>query len=194
MPQASRGNPDQTPAMRQFHHFKKQYPQCVLFFRIGDFYETFYDDAKLAHKILGGTLTQRTEGVPMAGVPFHAVEGYLRRMIQAGYRVAVCDQVQDPAQAKGVVDREVTRVITPGTLTDETLLEEGQENPLAAVVFPGPDLSSASVAWVELSTGVFRVAQFSADELADELARIAPRELLYPDDDTAVAPPQVRPR
>lgn len=198
MPQASRGNPDQTPAMRQFHHFKKQYPQCVLFFRIGDFYETFYDDAKLAHKVLGVTLTQRTEGVPMAGVPFHAVEGYLRRMIQAGYRVAVCDQVQDPAQAKGVVDREVTRIITPGTLTDETLLEEGQENPLAAVVFSvaGPGTQNpqptALVAWVELSTGVFRVAQFSALELADELARIAPRELLYPDDDTAVVPPQIK--
>lgn len=202
MPQASRGNPDQTPAMRQFHHFKKQYPECVLFFRIGDFYETFYDDAKLAHKVLGVTLTQRMEGVPMAGVPFHAVEGYLRRMIQAGYRVAVCDQVQDPAQAKGVVDREVTRVITPGTLTDETLLEEGQENPLAGIVWdkgsgsrvqgPGSEGGDASVAWVELSTGVFRVARFAAEEVADELARIAPRELLYVDDDSGTVPPEVK--
>ena len=108
---------DDTPAMRQFHRFKKQHPDCVLFFRMGDFYEMFYDDAELAHRVLGVTLTQRTEGVPMAGVPYHAVENYLRRMIEAGYRVAVCDQVEDPAQAKGVVKRDVTRVITPGTLS-----------------------------------------------------------------------------
>src|SRR3982751_4333355 len=86
-----------TPAMRQYHAFKKLHPQCVLFFRIGDFYEMFFDDALLAHKVLGVTLTRRTEGVPMAGVPFHAVEGYLRRMIQAGYRVARCEQGGGPA-------------------------------------------------------------------------------------------------
>ncbi len=115
----AKGDANHTPAMRQFHRFKKQHPDCVLFFRMGDFYAMFHDDAKLAHKVLGVTLTQRTKGIPMAGVPYHAVENYLRRMIQAGYRVAVCDQVEDPAQAKGVVKRDVTRVITPGTLTDE---------------------------------------------------------------------------
>ncbi len=172
-----KGGKDLTPAMRQFVRFKKQYPNCVLFFRMGDFYEMFYDDAKLAHKVLGITLTQRTEGVPMAGVPYHAVENYLRRMILAGYRVAVCDQVEDPKQAKGVVDRDVTRVVTPGTLTDEVLLEEASENPLAAVMFH--DDSSASLAWAELSTGAFAVATLGGQELSDELGRIAPRELLY---------------
>lgn len=163
--------------MQQFHRFKKQHPGCVLFFRMGDFYEMFYDDAELAHKVMGVTLTQRTAGVPMAGVPYHAVENYLRRMIQAGYRVAVCDQVEDAAQAKGVVKRDVTRVITPGTLTDESLLEEGQENPLAAVVYHSDE--QAAIAWAELSTGAFHVASLSHGEVADELARIRPSELIY---------------
>ena len=174
---------DDTPAMRQFRTFKNQYPDCVLFFRMGDFYEMFYDDARLAHKVLGVTLTQRSEGIPMAGVPYHSAEGYLRRMIQAGHRVAVCEQMEDPAAAKGVIRREVARVITPGTITDESLLEEGRENPLAAIYFHVAREKTAppqaSVAWAELSTGSFFVATFSADQLADELARIAPRELLY---------------
>ena len=169
--------PKLTPAMQQFHRFKKQHPHCVLFFRMGDFYELFYDDAKLAHKVLGVTLTQRTEGVPMAGVPYHAVEGYLRRMIQAGYRVAVCEQIEDPKEAKGVVQRDVTRVITPGTLTDEHLLDDASENPLAAVVFV--DDATVALAWAELSTGSFHVGAFRRDEALDELARIAPRELLF---------------
>ena len=126
---AKANDPHQTPAMKQFHAFKQQYPGTVLFFRMGDFYEMFYEDAELAHKVLGVTLTQRTKGIPMAGVPFHAVDGYLSRMIQAGYRVAVCDQVENPAEAKGVVKRDVTRVVTPGTVTDESLLEDGIEKP-----------------------------------------------------------------
>ncbi len=168
-----------TPAMRQFHRFKEQHPDCVLFFRMGDFYEMFYDDAKLANKVLGVTLTQRTAGIPMAGVPHHSVSGYLRRMIQAGHRVAVCEQMEDPAQAKGVVRREVTRVITPGTLTDESLLEEGRENPLAVVTVDGDH--KASIAWAELSTGAFAFTTIGVRELGDELSRIAPSELLYPE-------------
>ena len=167
----------ETPAMKQYFGFKKQHPDCVLFFRMGDFYEMFYDDAILANKVLGVTLTQRSPGQPMAGVPYHAVEGYLRRMIQAGYRVAICDQVEDPAQAKGIVKRDVTRLITPGTVTDEAMLEEGQENPLAAILFHDDD--HACVAWAELSTGSFWLASLATKDLADELARIAPRELLY---------------
>lgn len=163
--------------MRQFHHFKEIYPDCVLFFRMGDFYEMFHQDAVLAHKVLGVTLTQRTEGVPMAGVPYHAVTSYMHRMVKAGYRIAICDQVEDPATAKGVVKRDVTRIITPGTLTDENLLDEGQENPLAAVQLHKDH--RASCAWVELSTGTFQVATFQMHELVDELARIAPSELLY---------------
>ncbi len=170
-----------TPAMRQYFRFKRQHPDCVLFFRMGDFYEMFFDDAILVHKVLGVTLTQRTKNVPMAGVPFHAAESYLRRMIQAGHRVAVCEQMEDPAQAKGVVRRDVTRVITPGTLTDESFLEEGSSNHLAAVVFHDLDdkQPGASVAWAELSTGAFHLATFPAASLADELARIRPSELLY---------------
>ncbi|MCC6683066.1 MAG: DNA mismatch repair protein MutS [Phycisphaeraceae bacterium] len=170
-------DPHTTPAMKQYHRFKQQHPGCVLFFRMGDFYEMFYDDAQLAHRVLGVTLTQRTKGIPMAGVPYHAVEGYLRRMIQAGYRVAVCDQIEDPALAKGVVDRDVTRVVTPGTLTDESLLADDQENALAAVSFPSD--SEAAIAWAELSTGAFQVMLTPANQLADELARIKPGELLY---------------
>ncbi len=191
----SKGDPRQTPAMRQYFTFKKQHPECVLFFRMGDFYEMFDEDAKLAHKVLGVTLTQRTAGVPMAGVPFHAVEGYLRRMIQAGYRVAVCDQMEDPAKSTGpIVERAVTRVVTPGTLTDAALLDEAKENPLAAVMFLAADKKSAVVekngtkheppmqvamAWAEVSTGAFHTALFSDASWVDELVRLAPRELLY---------------
>ncbi len=182
-----------TPAMRQYHAFKKQHPQCVLFFRMGDFYEMFFDDALLAHRVLGITLTSRTEGVPMAGVPFHAVEGYLRRMIQAGHRVAVCEQMEDAALAKGVVKREVTRVITPGTLTDEALLEEGKENPLAAITFhPGNDGPAVSIAWAELSTGSFTLMTINVEEIADELARIHPRELLYVESADGQPPTRIR--
>jgi len=166
-----------TPAMQQFQRFKEQFPDCILFFRMGDFYELFYDDATTAHKVMGVTLTQRTEGVPMAGVPYHSVDGYLRKMIQAGFRVAVCDQVEDPAKAKGVVKRDVTRVITPGTLTDESLLEEGLENPLAAVMFHNDD--EASLAWTELSTGAFAVTSLPVAQLRDEVARVNPSELIY---------------
>lgn len=182
-----------TPAMRQFKHFKQQHPGCVLFFRMGDFYEMFFDDAELAHRVLGVTLTQRTAGVPMAGVPYHSVEGYLRRMIQAGHRVAVCDQVEDAKDAKGVVKRDVTRVITPGTLTDESLLADEQVNPCAAVVFHGEGSGSgkASIAWAELSTGSFQLATVAADEVGDELARINPSELLYCETAVGSAPPRV---
>jgi DNA mismatch repair protein MutS len=183
-----------TPAMRQYKHFKKQHPGCVLFFRMGDFYEMFYEDAVLAHKAMGITLTQRTEGVPMAGVPYHSVEGYLRKMIQAGHRVAICEQVEDAAQAKGVVKRDVTRVMTPGTLTDESLLEEGAENPLAAIAYhhqEGSDGAQASIAWVELSTGAFSVATLDEAEAEEELARIAPSELLYCDTATGDAPMRI---
>src|SRR5262245_61235608 len=127
--------PSLSPAMKQYREFKKQYPDYVLFFRMGDFYEMFWEDAKLAHRVLGVTLTSRNKGaadeIPMAGVPFHAVDGYLRRMIAAGYRVAICEQMEDPATAKGVIRRDVTRLMTPGTLTDDPLLDGRSENFLA---------------------------------------------------------------
>ena len=166
-----------TPAMQQFFNFKEQYPGCILFFRMGDFYEMFYEDAETAHRVLGVTLTQRSKGQPMAGVPFHAVESYIARMVKAGYRIAVCDQVEEASQAKGVVKRDVTRVITPGTLTDESLLSDDQVNHLAAVCFHSD--TEASIAWAELSTGSLSVATLPISVLADELARVNPSELLY---------------
>ncbi|MFK7789473.1 MAG: DNA mismatch repair protein MutS [Phycisphaeraceae bacterium] len=183
-----------TPAMRQYKHFKKQHPGCVLFFRMGDFYEMFYEDAVLANRVMGITLTQRSEGVPMAGVPYHSVEGYLRKMIQAGHRVAICEQVEDAKEAKGVVKRDVTRVMTPGTLTDESLLDEGAENPLAAITYhhqAGSAGAQASIAWLELSTGSFSVATLNETEAEEELARIAPSELLYCDTATGDAPMRI---
>jgi len=192
-------DPHSTPAMKQFHRFKQQHPGTVLFFRMGDFYEMFYEDAELAHKVLGVTLTQRTKGIPMAGVPYHSVEGYLRRMIQAGHRVAVCEQMQDPSEAKGVVERDVTRVITPGTLTDESLLAEDEQNVLAAVVFLGGSGDGAkdkqgdrvALAWCELSTGLLQATVLEGSQAGDELARIGPREVLYVETATGEVPPRV---
>jgi DNA mismatch repair protein MutS len=165
--------------MRQFARFKRQHPDCILFFRMGDFYETFNDDAVTAHKALGITLTQRTEGVPMAGVPFHAVESYLRRMIEQGYRVAVCDQIQDPKEAKGIVERAVTRVLTPGTLVDESLLDEALPNQVAAVHWPDGPAGTAVLAAAELSTGAFVVLDLAPATVVDEIVRLAPSELLF---------------
>ncbi|MGH7178551.1 MAG: DNA mismatch repair protein MutS, partial [Tepidisphaeraceae bacterium] len=131
-----------SPAMRQYQQFKVQYPGYVLFFRMGDFYEMFWEDAKLAASVLGVALTSRSRGgieaddaIPMAGVPFHAVEAYLRKMIAAGHKVAICEQTEDSSQAKGLVKRDVVRLMTPGTLTDDPLLDGRAENNLAAVAF-----------------------------------------------------------
>ncbi len=185
-PAALEANPlFQTPAMRQWLRFKTLHPECLLFFRMGDFYELFDRDAVVVHQALGLTLTERTKGMPMAGVPFHSAEGYLRRLIDQGYRVAVCDQLQDPKDAKGVVDRGVTRVLTPGTLVDETLLEEGRANQLAAIAFDG---SRAAIALLELSTGSFTVLEIPTDRASDELQRIAPAEVLYAEETDGSVP------
>ena len=165
-----------TPAMQQFVRFKKAHPECVLLFRMGDFYELFGDDAILAHKALAITLTERTKGMPMAGVPHHALEGYLRRLVEQGHRVAICDQVQDPKDAKGVVERAVTRVLTPGTLVDETLLEDGTSNHVAAIRIDGDD---AAIATAELSTGRFDLHETTLSCLVDDLIRIGPAEIVH---------------
>ena len=179
-------DPRQTPAMKQFYRFKQRHPDCILLFRMGDFYETFDDDAVTCHKALGLTLTKRTEGLPMAGVPYHQLEVYLRRLIQQGYRVAVCDQVQDPKEAKGIVERAVTRVITPGTLVDDSLLEDAASNRLAAVCAAGSD--RLGIAVVEASTGAFTLLDAAAGGLADALAGRSVGEVLFPDgtDDAAI--------
>jgi DNA mismatch repair protein MutS len=170
-----------TPAMAQYLAQKQRHPDALLFFRMGDFYELFFDDAKTAAKALGITLTSRSKGegaIPMAGVPYRAIDGYLRRLVQMGHKVAICEQLQDPKDAKGVVERAVVRVVTPGTLTEDNLLDGRRDNHLAALAF-GRD--RVGIAWAELSTGAFRVHECALDRLGDELARIEPAELLLPE-------------
>jgi DNA mismatch repair protein MutS len=177
-----------TPAMQRYLEVKAQNPGTILLFRIGDFYELFYEDAQTVARVLGLTLTSRDKGstnpVPMAGFPYHQLDNYLRRLIQAGFRAAVCEQVEDVAVAKGLVKREVTRVVTPGTLTDDALLDPRQSNFLAAVCV-GKDLCGLS--WLELSTGRFVAAEIEPQHLADELARLAPAECLVPEGNTSIA-------
>jgi DNA mismatch repair protein MutS len=171
-----------TPAMKQFHQFKKKYPDAILFFRMGDFYETFYDDARTCSQVLGLTLTSRNKGdnpIPLAGVPYHAVDGYLKKMLQAGYKVAVCEQIEDPKTAKGVVERDVIRIVTPGTLTDDTMLNAKENNFLCAVGL-GTN-ATAAISWVDVSTGHFFVQQTEEKNLLDELLRLSPAECLLPD-------------
>jgi DNA mismatch repair protein MutS len=153
---------------------------------MGDFYELFFDDAKTAARTLGLSLTSRDKGenpIPMAGFPHHQLESYLGKLVSAGMRVAICEQMEDPRQAKGIVRREVTRVVTPGTLTDDALLDPHENNYLAAVVTGEP----AGLAWVELSTGRFFAATFAKERLADQMARIDPAECLLSEDDATAA-------
>ena len=168
----------ETPMMAQYRALKARDPDALLLFRMGDFYEMFGDDAERGSALLGLALTTRDKGpnaMPMAGFPHPALESYLAKLVQAGQRAAVCEQVEDPKLAKGLVKREVVRVVTPGTLTDEALLDPRTANYLAAVVEVGGKLG---MAWVELSTGRFALSGVSRTELADEVARINPAETL----------------
>jgi DNA mismatch repair protein MutS len=175
-------NPRDTPAMRQFLRFKQAHPGCVLLFRIGDFYETFDDDAVTISKALGLTLTRRTEGLPMAGVPHHQIETYLRRLIDQGFRVAVCDQIQEAKDAKGLIERAVTRVLSPGTLVDESLLDERSPGRLAAIACEGLGTQQRiGLAVVEASTGAFAVTEIGPSQLVDELTRRGVTELIHSD-------------
>ncbi|MDB5294683.1 MAG: mismatch repair protein MutS [Phycisphaerales bacterium] len=173
--------------MEQYRQFKAQHPGYVLFFRMGDFYEMFWDDAQVCARTLGVALTSRNKGspdeIPMAGVPFHAVESYLRKMIAAGHKVAICEQMEDAALAKGLVKREVVRLMTPGTLTDDPLLDGRSDNYLAAVAFglTKADGYKAAVAWVELSTGECTAATGTEGQVLDEIARLRPAEVLVPE-------------
>jgi len=172
-----------TPLMRQYSAIKKEHPTALLFFRLGDFYELFFEDAVLAAKELQITLTSRNKekgiAIPMCGVPFHAAEGYIAKLIRRGYKVAICDQVEDPRLAKKLVRREVTRVVTPGTAADSSLTAE-ENNFLAAVVVTG---DRAGFAALDLSTGEFRATEFSGDRapqrIEEELQQLRPKELLY---------------
>ena len=177
-----------TPMMQQYEDAKAACPDALLLFRMGDFYEMFHEDAKTAARVLGLALTSRDKGenpTPMAGFPYHQLESYLGKLIAAGLRVAVCDQVEDARQAKSLVRREVTRVVTAGTVTDDALLDPRASNYLAAVAFGE---TTSGLAWVELSTGRFYAASFPTSRIADELARINPSECLASED--AQVPPR----
>lgn len=177
---AASGSGD-SPMMRQFAEAKKDAGDALLFFRMGDFYELFGDDAKVASRVLGITLTSRSKGqgaIPMAGVPAKAHEGYLQTLIRAGYRVAICDQIEDPALAKGLVERRVTRIVTAGTVYEDDLLERGSSNYLLAVCPAG---DRAGLAWIDVSTGAFRVCDVALVRLADEISRLDPAEVLLPE-------------
>jgi len=172
-----------TPMMRQYLEVKAQHPGALLMYRMGDFYEMFFEDARAAAPILEVQLTARHKGteseVPMCGVPHHALEGYLAKLLGAGLKVAICDQVEDPAQAKGLVKREVTRVVTPGTVSDPALLDGKEENLLAALVWEKSTEGGAG-AFLDLSTGTFFVRRWrSPEEAVEDLALLRPREVLW---------------
>ena len=182
--------PTATPAMRQYLDAKRQYRDAIVFFRMGDFYEMFYEDALVAARALDLTLTSRSKdaggaGIPMCGVPFHAVDGYLARLVRKGFRVAICEQVEDPKKAKGLVKREVVRVVSPGTLTDATYLEAREPAFLMSIVSSG---DAYGVALVDVSTGEFTAAEYRGADgvqaLADEIAVLRPREIVLPPDST----------
>lgn len=174
-----------TPLMQQYLRIKAEHPERLLFFRMGDFYELFYDDAKRAAKLLDITLTARGESagapIPMAGLPYHAAEGYLARLVRLGESVAICEQIGDPQLAKGPVERRVVRIVTPGTVTEEALLEDRRDNLLVAVAATG---SSLGLAALDLAGGRFIVEQLaSMDTLFSELERLNPAELLISDEE-----------
>src|SRR5262245_28049677 len=177
-----------SPMMQQYREAKRTAGDALLLFRMGDFYELFDDDAKVAARTLGLALTSRDKGddpVPMAGFPYHQLDSYLAKIIAAGHRAAICEQVEDPKQAKGIVRREVTRIVTPGTLTDDALLDPQASNFLAAIAQPVGSKSEGmltGIAWVDGSTGRFHAAAFAPEQVADQLARIHPSELLTSDD------------
>ncbi len=176
-----------TPLMEQYYRVKKEYPDKIIFFRMGDFYEMFGEDAKKAAPILGIALTARSHGkgaesIPLAGVPYHAAEKYLARLVEAGQKVVICEQTEDPKLAKGLVKREVVEIITPGTVALDGALKNDSNNYIASMWIEG---ESAGVAHADLSTGEFNVRELSASELGDYLLNIAPSEILVPEDSEA---------
>ncbi len=184
----STDQPQHTPVMQQYLRLKSEHPGMLLFYRMGDFYELFYEDAERAAALLDITLTKRGASagrpIPMAGVPYHAAEGYLAKLVRKGVSVAICEQIGDPAKSKGPVERRVVRVVTPGTLTDESLLEERRENLLAAVAEGALDGTGGfGLAVLELSSGRFSVLEVETREgLASELERLRPAEILVDED------------
>ena len=171
-----------TPMMQQYLRIKAQHSDMLMFYRMGDFYELFFEDAERAAKLLGITLTQRGasagEPIKMAGVPYHAAEQYLAKLVKAGESIAICEQVGDPATSKGPVAREVTRIITPGTLTDAVLLEDKRDCILLALWMHE---SLLGLAWLNLAAGQLRVMETLPQNLLSELERLQPSEILVPE-------------
>ena len=173
--------PTETPMMKQFFAFKADYPEAVLLFRCGDFYETYGDDALIASKVLGIVLTKRSSAtpgaIPMAGFPHHSLETYLPKLVRAGYKVAVCDQLEDPKLTKGIVKRGVTELVTPGVAFNEQILEQKENNYIAGLTF---HKDRCGAAFLDVSTGAFQVAEGSLDYIGTLLSSFAPKELLVP--------------
>src|SRR5262245_33291413 len=175
-----------TPMLRQYHAVKQEVPDALLLFRLGDFYELFFEDAVTASRELEITLTarhkEREQPVPMCGVPYHAAEGYIARLLRKGYKVAICDQMEAPQKGTKLVRREVTRVVTPGTITDSNLLSPGENNYLLALT---EDDAALGAAFLDLSTGDFRAIQFGGEDrwarLLLEVEHLSPREVLFPE-------------
>ncbi|MCL2742239.1 MAG: hypothetical protein FWE67_00135 [Planctomycetaceae bacterium] len=201
--------PKLSPMMKQYHEAKRICPEALLLFRMGDFNEMFYDDAKTAARLLGLTLTSRekgADGTPMAGFPHHQLDSYIAKIIAAGYRAAVCEQMEDPKTLKQgqIVKRAVTRIVTAGTITEETLLDPKESNYLLA--FYIEDIkqntktrnvrqetlsnTTAGIAWLELSTGAFYAASVPLEHLAEHIARVSPTEIIYSESETFSLPPQ----
>ena len=172
---------DVTPIRQQYLEIKRDYPNTILFFRLGDFYETFDEDAELTARELDIVLTSRSVGkgirAPLAGIPYHAVENYLARLIEKGYHVAICEQIGE-TPVKGLFPRKVVRVVTPGTVTEPALLPGDSNNYLASVIL---DEKTASVSYADITTGEFAVTELPLEALRAELTRLHPAEILYPD-------------
>src|SRR4051812_34488212 len=172
--------PQHTPMMQQYLGIKAQHPDMLVFYRMGDFYELFFSDAEKAARLLDITLTSRgaTNGEPikMAGVPYHAVEQYLARLVKLGESVAICEQIGDPNTSKGPVERKVMRIVTPGTLTDSALLDDKRDNVLLAL---WQKQKTIGIAWLALAAGRFRACEVKAETLAAELERLRPAEVLF---------------
>lgn len=176
-----------TPMIKQYLSIKEKYPDAILFYRMGDFYEMFFEDAQVASRILEITLTSRNKkdefAIPMCGIPYRAAKGYIARLIKYGRKVAICDQIEDPATAKGLVKRDVVRVITPGMIVDDEFLDEKSNNYILAVA---RNNNTAGLSYLDISTGTFRVSESSdLDAIVDEALRVAPREVLLPESSRA---------
>jgi DNA mismatch repair protein MutS len=173
-----------TPMIKQYLKIKKQYPDAILFFRLGDFYEMFFEDAEVASKILGIALTSRNKSeknsIPLCGVPYHSVEPYITKLVEHGHKVAICEQVEDPKFAKGIVERKVIKVLTPGVILDSENLDSKSNNFLASLYFDG---KSYGLSFADVSTGQFKTTSFSTlGELTEELSHLEPKEVLLPEE------------